>query len=553
MPFYEEKIISPLAIRFTQQRIRSTFQDGREVEASIAEIKAKPGAGDYDVILHAPFPTIEIIRWSPNGRRAGGQDHWFSRDNRRLYCLQRAAAEHWPKRVGAMVEVLFADPGDTRKKLDSQTGGQAVSIGHAFATDDELEKWNWREAIKDECSCGLLNKAEAAVAADDAKSGVHDLMEAPAAPSAYERLCSSFEEEICAPAVASKATASDSAKTPAQSSCKKLSSVPETEMQSSVIESKVMTEEDVKPQEQPKLSPGVQCLSGLIGQLLESAGGETKVMPEEDVEPQEQPSPSSELSPGSQSLSGLIGQLLDSSAVECKVKPEEDITPPEQPPLPSKLSREGQSLSGLIGQLLESSAVEPKVKTPEEDVVKPQEQSEDVKSQEQPSLASESPQNQSLSGLIGQLLVLKSAESPQTSAAACQSGLCDGTESSGSPATVMEAFRASSASGGSDKARSESSAKESAAPAPKQKRAAKAAQQQQAQSSPSRTPSSRGPKQNSRITRAQATQFQRAQMAQWQMAQWQSAQMARWQHASMAYNAAQFQAAQASEWQEAWA
>jgi len=185
MPLYEEKIIAPLAIRFSQQRIRESFQDGREVEATIQEITALPGAGDYDVILDAPFPAIEIIRWSPNGRKAGGGggEHWFTFDNRRLYCLQRLAAEHWPKRVGAKVEVMYADAGTIRKKLDSKTQGLSVSIGHAHAPPSELAEWSWRENIKE--SSGRRKphmQAEACIIADEAKTSVHDLMDVPSLP-----------------------------------------------------------------------------------------------------------------------------------------------------------------------------------------------------------------------------------------------------------------------------------------------------------------------------------------------------------------------------------
>jgi len=191
MPLYEEKVISPLALRFTQQRIRTTFRDGREVEAAIKEITAKPGTGNYDIVLQAPFPTIEIIRYSPNGR--GGHDdddHWFTFDNRRLYCLQRIAAEHWPKRVGAVVEVLYADTGAIRKKLDSQTGGLSISIGHAFATAEELESWDWRQDVEERAPPGLplAEKAEAAVDEDDTKTSVNELTSAPGGESSLERL-----------------------------------------------------------------------------------------------------------------------------------------------------------------------------------------------------------------------------------------------------------------------------------------------------------------------------------------------------------------------------
>lgn len=191
MPLYEEKVISPLALRFSQQRIRHTFQDGRDVEASIKEITTGPAVDGYDVVLQAPFPTIEIIRYSPNGRGGHGEDdHWFTFDNRRLYCLQRVAAEYWPKRVGAVVEVLYADNGAIRKKLDSLTCGSAISIGHAFATAAELDSWDWRQDVEERAPPGLplAEKAENAVDADDAKTGVSELANAPGAESSMERL-----------------------------------------------------------------------------------------------------------------------------------------------------------------------------------------------------------------------------------------------------------------------------------------------------------------------------------------------------------------------------
>lgn len=206
MPIYEEKLISPLAIRFTQQRIRQTFRDGREIEATCEEITTGPAVGDYDVVLHAPFPTIEIIRYSPHGRSASGQgddDHWFTFDNRRLYCLQRIAASHWPKRVGASVEVLYADTGAIRKKFDSMTCGISVSIGHAFAVGDELDEWDWHQDVEERAPPGLAlaSNAEAGVFADDAKTSVSDLMEAPGVPSSFDRLAKAFAASELAAAV----------------------------------------------------------------------------------------------------------------------------------------------------------------------------------------------------------------------------------------------------------------------------------------------------------------------------------------------------------------
>lgn len=186
MPIYEEKLISPFAVRFTQEHIRSTFRDGRELQLALAQIEVHEGVGEYDVVLHAPFPTIEVIRYEPSERRMGadcceevesGVDtgaHWFTFDNRRLYCLQHAAAAQWPKKVAAVVEVLYADPGTLRKKFDSTTLGRSVNL------DDHssLSRWDWRESVAGP-HCSTEHDADAmalsAVATDDAKETVDAL------------------------------------------------------------------------------------------------------------------------------------------------------------------------------------------------------------------------------------------------------------------------------------------------------------------------------------------------------------------------------------------
>lgn len=372
MPFYEEKLISPLSVRFTQQRIREAFQDGREVESTIKEIKAMPGVGDYDVILQCPFPTIEIIRWAPNGRRAGGQWHWFSYDNRRLYCLQRVAAEYWPKRVGAIVEVMYADAGDIRKKLDTQTGGLSVSIGHAFALEDELAKWTWREAVEEHGLGGTDTLvAEAAIAADDVKSSVHDLTEAPAAPSAYERLMSSLEaetpSEIPRPEAKPKMAAAGDSKTGgydrvevpvAPSSAGSSSSGHHAELQTTQDQGEMtMPEEDlvILPAETPQ--PDGQSLTSLIGQLFESTIIEPEAsVPEEDGEHQEQTmSPAEAPAPEDQSLAGLIGQFL---VLKPDSAPQMQMAGEESSNVPGKTHSEDRTESATSdGSTMETSMV----------------------------------------------------------------------------------------------------------------------------------------------------------------------------------------------------
>ncbi|CAE7237832.1 rsgA [Symbiodinium natans] len=155
----------PFSIRFSQARIRPTFQDGREVEASMEQIAAVscpegPLQQRYDVLLRAPFPPIEIIRWWPklreedgetlldeNGKTILGEPCWFTFDNRRLYCLQAAAIKNWPSRSAAVVHVMHDLPVSkcAPKKFRTTDLGCSVRISRR---DDVVPKatWTWMEA-----------------------------------------------------------------------------------------------------------------------------------------------------------------------------------------------------------------------------------------------------------------------------------------------------------------------------------------------------------------------------------------------------------------------
>lgn len=200
MPLYEEKLLSPFAIRFTQEGIRTTFRDGRAVEASRAEITSRPGVGDYDLILDAPFPAIEIIRWAPRHQLRGASseesttdeeaeerelagEQWFTYDNRRLYCLQRAAAELWPRRVAAVVQVMYAsDANALRRKFDTASQGRSVTVcRHVHGDEAPLFTWSWRRSVSEVRAAAeeAARAALSAVAADGRKARVEELQDAP--------------------------------------------------------------------------------------------------------------------------------------------------------------------------------------------------------------------------------------------------------------------------------------------------------------------------------------------------------------------------------------
>jgi len=227
MPVYEEKLLSPLSIRYLQAEIRSKFRDGREVELSIAEIEATPGVGDYDLVLRAPFPAIEIFRRRvrPKQTREGEESfeanevksllgsveenkaQWFTFDHRRLFCLQRAAVAHWPLRVAAVVEVLYADhPSQLwRKKFDTFSGGRAVRVKYAHTTMESIV-WDWRtEVAKNSPPTAAEEVACKQVAADQAKTSVRDLLDQPGDDDPVTRLLAA-EAEAEARSQAAEAT-----------------------------------------------------------------------------------------------------------------------------------------------------------------------------------------------------------------------------------------------------------------------------------------------------------------------------------------------------------
>jgi hypothetical protein len=217
MPIYEEQLISPFAIRFTQEHIRTTFRDGRSVEATIEEIYAESSIqeqnADYDVILRFPFPAMEIIRWRASERQSHAVElsndlgeeltgeHWFTLDNRRLFCLQRAAAACWPRRVAVAADILRTSPGSVKRKYDTTTYGCSVTIA-ASSRDAPIKRWDWRQEVF-KCEQGKrfsINTREHAaldmVLTDDAKPTMEHLSDMPGETcSAVARALMSLEAE----------------------------------------------------------------------------------------------------------------------------------------------------------------------------------------------------------------------------------------------------------------------------------------------------------------------------------------------------------------------
>merc|ERR1719265_2870381 len=82
------------------------------------------------------------------GKRSWGEESWFTFDNRRLYCLQRTALQHWPRPCAVVVKVLFDFPAVrcARHKFRTTTDGCSVKISLPDGQPGEL--WTWQQAAK---------------------------------------------------------------------------------------------------------------------------------------------------------------------------------------------------------------------------------------------------------------------------------------------------------------------------------------------------------------------------------------------------------------------
>merc|ERR1719326_2010503 len=124
---------------------------------------SKEDADLYDAPwkLEADFPAIEVIKWrcklrdDTTGRpiidpatgreQFDDEDRWFTLDNRRLYCLQRAAMKLLPERSTA--DVIAEVQRDRRlreiRKFRTLDSGKSILIG-SRVDGVPFSRWNWR-------------------------------------------------------------------------------------------------------------------------------------------------------------------------------------------------------------------------------------------------------------------------------------------------------------------------------------------------------------------------------------------------------------------------
>lgn len=172
------RLLSPFEVFFSQSHIRPEFQDGRPVheavdavdhqqlgplrpqEADELQVIGAPAGPDDWWLLIPPFPEIEVIQWrcklreedgsvsvDSAGNELYGEREWYTLDNRRLYCLQKAATARHPAQVRCPVLVIQQEEGNCRefRKFRTPDRGRTVGVGHRDASDNP--RWNWRHEV----------------------------------------------------------------------------------------------------------------------------------------------------------------------------------------------------------------------------------------------------------------------------------------------------------------------------------------------------------------------------------------------------------------------
>lgn len=138
-----EYFACPLTVRFTQESIHPFFYRRgpiMEVVPKIRHYALKAGteeAEGFDVELCPPFGPIRVLRKGP---------HLWALDNRRLYALQVAATQRWPRR--SRVRLLLSDRLPRKKfktqyrKFNTISEGRVVQIISRY---QKFDSWSWFE------------------------------------------------------------------------------------------------------------------------------------------------------------------------------------------------------------------------------------------------------------------------------------------------------------------------------------------------------------------------------------------------------------------------
>lgn len=97
---WEERWISPLAVRFSQGKIHPFFHERGPISEVMLQIKLKSEEGKRSKRIEPPFPPVRLLHLKEQGVLV-------TLDNRRLYALQRFALQEWP--TPCLVRALCVD------------------------------------------------------------------------------------------------------------------------------------------------------------------------------------------------------------------------------------------------------------------------------------------------------------------------------------------------------------------------------------------------------------------------------------------------------------
>ena len=133
--------VSPLEVAFSQREIPDRFRDGIALEDSVAQTQVTRLTEGWS-LLEPPFAPMRVVA---DGHR------FLALNNRRLYVLQRRAAELWPR--PSVANVLLCDgqvPSEHWAMLATRETGDRVDVLSAVPSPGASLPWaqttKWRRA-----------------------------------------------------------------------------------------------------------------------------------------------------------------------------------------------------------------------------------------------------------------------------------------------------------------------------------------------------------------------------------------------------------------------
>eukprot|EP00397_Hematodinium_sp_SG-2012_P054066 GEMP01064948.1.p1 GENE.GEMP01064948.1~~GEMP01064948.1.p1 ORF type:complete len:188 (+),score=30.03 GEMP01064948.1:35-598(+) len=134
---WSEGLINPLDIRFSQKSVHPCFENRGAIEDGVDQIRHR--TLENGVQLMPPFPMIRVLEATPG--------HYV--DNRRLYCLQRAAVKLYPSACFTYCLITPALPRYRRKtEFRKFTAGKLGDMKVTVESKHGVHcAWNWKDAL----------------------------------------------------------------------------------------------------------------------------------------------------------------------------------------------------------------------------------------------------------------------------------------------------------------------------------------------------------------------------------------------------------------------